>query len=83
MRQIVSQPRVVTNHCTACKECVKICPTGAATMINKVAGIDKTKCIQCMCCHEVCRDNAIVLRRSFTGNIMTGLVNIARKILKR
>jgi len=83
MRQIVVRPRVVTSRCTACAECVKICPTGAATIIEKTVTINKAKCIQCMCCHEVCRDNAIALRRPLVGTIMSLLVNIARKILRR
>jgi uncharacterized protein (DUF362 family)/ferredoxin len=83
MRQTVVRPRVVASRCTACAECVKICPTGAATIVEKIATINKDKCIQCMCCHEVCRDNSIVLQRSFIGSVMSLLVNIARKILKR
>ena len=83
MRQTVARPRVVTSRCTACAECVKICPTGAATMADKTATINKTKCIQCMCCQEVCRDNAIVLRQPLVGTIMSLLVNVARKLLRR
>jgi uncharacterized protein (DUF362 family)/ferredoxin len=83
MRQTEVRPRVVASRCTGCAECVKICPTGAATIANKTATIDKAKCIQCMCCHEVCRDNAIALQRSFIGSVMSLLVTIARKILRR
>jgi uncharacterized protein (DUF362 family)/NAD-dependent dihydropyrimidine dehydrogenase PreA subunit len=83
MRQTVIQPSVVANRCTGCRECVKICPTGAATMADKTATIDKAKCIQCMCCHEACRDSAIVLRRPPVGTVMSPLVNIARKTLRR
>ena len=83
MRQTVVRPRVVTSHCTACAECAKICPTGAATMDDKTATINKAKCIQCMCCHEVCRDNAIALRRPLVGTVISLLVDIARKILRR
>jgi uncharacterized protein (DUF362 family)/ferredoxin len=82
-RQTVSQPVVMASRCTACAECVKICPTGAAKMTAKTATINKDKCIQCMCCHEVCRDNAILLRRSFIGTMLSVLVSIARKILRR
>jgi uncharacterized protein (DUF362 family)/NAD-dependent dihydropyrimidine dehydrogenase PreA subunit len=83
MSQMVTQPKVATNHCTACAECVKICPTGAATMADKTATINKTKCIQCMCCHEVCRDNAITLQRSPVGSMLSLLVTATRKILRR
>jgi uncharacterized protein (DUF362 family)/ferredoxin len=83
MRQAIVRPRVVANRCTGCAECVRICPTGAATITEKIATIDKAKCIQCMCCHEVCRDNAIALRRPLVGNTLYWLVKIARKILRR
>ena len=83
MSQMVVRPRVVTSHCTACAECVQICPTGAATIIEKTAVIDKVRCIQCMCCHEVCRDNAIAPRQPLVGTVMSLLVSIARKLLRR
>jgi len=83
MRQTVVQPRVAVSQCTGCEECAKICPTGAATIVNEIATINKAKCIQCMCCHEACRYNAIVLRRSLVGNTLYWLVKIARKILRR
>ena len=83
MRQTVARPRVVTSRCTACAECVKICPTGAATMADKTATISKAKCIQCMCCQEVCRDNAIALRQPLVGAAISLLVSIARKLLRR
>ena len=82
-RQAVVRPRVVPSRCTACAECVKICPTGAATITGKTATIDKAKCIQCMCCQEVCRDNAIALHRSPVGSILSLLFNVVRRIVRR
>ena len=83
MSQMVVRPRVVIDRCTACTECVKICPTGAATMTHGIATINKATCIQCMCCHEVCRDNAIAPRQPLVGTVMSLLVSIARKLLRR
>ena len=82
-RQTVVRPKVVTSRCTACAECVSICPTGAATIAGKTAIIDKAKCIQCMCCQEACRDSAIALYRSPVGSVMSLLFNIIRKIVRR
>jgi ferredoxin len=82
-RQTVVRLKVVTSRCTGCAECVRICPTGAAKIAGKTATIDKTKCIQCMCCQEVCRDNAITLRRSPVGSIMSLFFNVVRRIVRR
>ena len=64
------RPRVIKGHCTGCSKCEKICPVGAISMNNKKANINRSICIRCMCCHEVCRFNAIKPTRSLLGNIM-------------
>lgn len=50
-----------TEKCTACGDCVKICPKQAIQIRNERAVIDYTKCIACYCCHEVCPYEAITL----------------------
>jgi uncharacterized protein (DUF362 family)/Pyruvate/2-oxoacid:ferredoxin oxidoreductase delta subunit len=80
--QISPRPRVKKKNCTACNECVKVCPTGAATMVGKIAVINDKLCIRCMCCHEVCRFNAIVPRRPFIGNVVYSIVSGVRKSMK-
>ena len=82
LKQISPRPRVKRKNCTACAECVKACPTGAATMAVETAGINDTLCICCMCCHEVCRFNAIYPYRPFLGSIMYGMISTVRKILR-
>ena len=49
------------NRCTACKECVEICPTNAIKIVSNKAIVDYSKCIRCYCCHEVCPESAIDL----------------------
>jgi uncharacterized protein (DUF362 family)/NAD-dependent dihydropyrimidine dehydrogenase PreA subunit len=56
-------PRVIKSLCTACGTCKNACPRDAI-VINKVAAIDKKKCIRCYCCHEMCQYNAIELHKS-------------------
>ncbi len=77
--QISPRPYVKKKNCTACGECVKACPNGAATIPDKNAEINQAICIRCMCCHEVCRFDAIVPHRPFVGGIIFGLVNVVRK----
>jgi uncharacterized protein (DUF362 family)/ferredoxin len=71
---MVLRPVFNRKLCVLCGACVKICPTKALDVIasNKVrnpkAGrnmiaIDYHACIRCYCCHEVCTEHAIDLRR--------------------
>jgi uncharacterized protein (DUF362 family) len=47
--------------CTACRECVEICPKNAIKILSNKAIIYYSKCIKCYCCHEVCPESAIDL----------------------
>jgi len=80
LRQLSIKPSVIERRCTGCAECEKICPVGAISVSSKTAKIDHGICIECMCCHEVCRFNAIVPKRSITGSTIQFLVNILRKL---
>ena len=82
LEQISPRPRVKKKNCTACRECIKVCPTGAVAMAGKTAAIDDKLCIRCMCCHEVCRFNAIYSAHPFLGNIIYGVIRALRKILR-
>jgi len=80
LRQLSIKPNVIERRCTGCAECEKICPVEAISVSSKTAKIDHGICIECMCCHEVCRFNAIVPKRSMTGSTIQFLVNILRKL---
>ena len=82
LEQISPKPRVKKKNCTACIECVKACPTGAATMVGETAVINDQLCIRCMCCHEVCRFNAIYPYRPFLGNIIYGMIGTIRRVIR-
>ena len=77
--QLANIPEIRSTACTGCMECVKICPTGAAQKIHDTAGIEKAKCIHCMCCHEVCRFNAIKLKKRPLGWILQKTNSIYKK----
>jgi uncharacterized protein (DUF362 family)/ferredoxin-like protein FixX len=55
------QQPIPTEKCTACGQCVEICPKKAIQIIEDRASVDYTKCISCYCCHEICPYEAIKL----------------------
>ena len=58
--------------CAKCGLCVKSCPVNALTMAGKKPEVDDTKCILCLCCHEVCLSDAIRIRKK--GITKSGII---------
>jgi uncharacterized protein (DUF362 family)/ferredoxin len=57
-------PHFQKTKCTFCKNCIKICPAKALVFTRKKKILLKrSKCIRCFCCHEMCLNNAIVIKR--------------------
>ncbi|MFC2156213.1 DUF362 domain-containing protein [Acidobacteriota bacterium] len=80
--QLILTPKVITESCTACYECFKICPAKAVQKREKKAFIEKSLCIHCMCCHEVCRYHAIRLISKPGGKIYRSASQIGRRVKK-
>lgn len=70
LRKFEKRPVFLHDKCTGCRECIKICPVSAINMHpdkkNHVALTD-SKCIRCFCCSEVCRYNAVEVKRKLFG----------------
>lgn len=64
------RPTADTSRCTGCGKCAAICPAGAITMSGGHARIHIVECIRCFCCHEMCTEGAISLKRSVPGSIL-------------
>ncbi len=62
----VSQ-KYVTDNCTNCQICYRICPTGALSSDMKFSLIhfDAMLCVKCHLCHDVCEPDAIHLQDGF------------------
>lgn len=53
--------KVINEKCVGCSVCIKACPFGAITLVNKIAVIDLDKCTLCKACIDVCKFGAIEL----------------------
>ena len=54
--------KIILENCVGCTLCVKTCPFGAITMVDKKAVIDLTKCTLCGACVKACKFDAIKMR---------------------
>jgi len=64
-----TKPKFHADRCTGCLVCVKHCPVKALEYTGKKKGIkcDYKKCISCFCCHEMCPDNAVSIKKPLIG----------------
>jgi uncharacterized protein (DUF362 family)/Pyruvate/2-oxoacid:ferredoxin oxidoreductase delta subunit len=71
LRRFDKRPVFNSKLCTSCSKCIDICPVKTLRFdINKknIVRLDDTKCIRCYCCHEVCRERAIEIKRKVFWN---------------
>jgi len=55
-----AKPKLIEAKCVQCRECVEVCPTGAAKMEGDVyPSYDLTKCIGCAQCIAMCPEAAL------------------------
>lgn len=55
-------PVVMPDKCVGCGECAMSCPAKTIKIIDGKANIDRTKCIRCFCCQEMCKPMAIKIK---------------------
>jgi iron only hydrogenase large subunit-like protein len=52
--------QIVSDNCTGCTSCVKVCPTEAIRVRNGKAQIDPNRCVDCGNCVTICQFHAIL-----------------------
>ena len=56
------RPTANKQLCTACEDCIQICPVSALTMVDGLPIVNKDICIACFCCQELCSETAMTLK---------------------
>jgi len=51
--------QVDNSKCEGCGNCVDVCPSGAITLVDKVAVINQDDCVECGSCEAECPNEAI------------------------
>lgn len=69
-KALASVPKVQERECVGCRECEKVCPADAITMVSKKPRIDRQKCIRCFCCQEFCPKGAMKVHRPFLARFL-------------
>jgi ferredoxin len=66
LKRFDKRPFFNSRLCISCSKCIDICPVKTLRFDDKNKNkvlINDAKCIRCYCCHEVCRDRAIDIKR--------------------
>jgi len=62
--------------CTACEECVELCPVDAIEMVDMAASVKKDVCIGCGVCAHQCAEESIQLLRTESRNVYLPLKRV-------
>lgn len=60
---------ILKEKCVGCALCVKVCPFGAISMVDKKAVVKEDLCTLCGACVEACKFKAIIMKREKTGTV--------------
>ena len=69
-KALASVPHLHPNECIGCKECFKVCPADAITMVEQKPVIHRKKCIRCFCCQEFCPKGAMKVKRPLLAKLL-------------
>jgi Fe-S-cluster-containing hydrogenase component 2 len=70
-KHIWIHPRENRAACRLCNMCVECCPVQAISSAERSLQFDYTKCVTCLCCHEICPYNAVEFDMSWLARRIT------------
>jgi uncharacterized protein (DUF362 family)/NAD-dependent dihydropyrimidine dehydrogenase PreA subunit len=81
MNNLFPRPKITFNRdcCSKCQQCGKNCPTNAISF-SPYPICDKKKCIRCLCCIEVCPNEAVYLNDHWAKS---SLKKVYRRFVKK
>lgn len=59
------RPKINKKRCKVCGDCVRNCPQKLIYIKKGKVYINHESCIHCFCCHELCREHAIDIKKPF------------------
>ena len=62
-RKLKAKPAFKPAVCRGCGVCARNCPAQAIDMGTGKPVVDLGRCISCFCCHELCNDDAVDIKR--------------------
>jgi|Deesub1362B_J571_1020462.scaffolds.fasta_scaffold00506_20 uncharacterized protein (DUF362 family)/NAD-dependent dihydropyrimidine dehydrogenase PreA subunit len=69
-RKFISRPKIINKNCELCGNCIEVCPTSAIFKIGQNLYINYDKCVNCLCCQEICPHNAIKIKKHFISSFL-------------
>lgn len=76
---IWSRPCVDPAECSRCGKCIESCPVQAMEFTETGISIDYSSCINCLCCHELCDNDAVKLEFSFLAKRLFNTEDYGKK----
>jgi heterodisulfide reductase subunit A-like polyferredoxin len=73
-----AEATVMDDRCVLCGECIANCPAQALKEVGGRVRADRSRCISCYCCSEVCERRAITMRRPLAGRVIHALNRLVR-----
>lgn len=72
MLSLFLRPRPIFHHekCTNCADCYRNCPADVITMKEKGPEVNLKNCIRCFCCQELCKYQAVEIKRPLLGRLL-------------
>lgn len=69
-RAMKPKPIFIHKDCIGCGDCCRSCPAKVIAMVNNKPIVKLNNCIRCFCCQELCKYQAVKIKRPLLGRIL-------------